>query len=160
MSRVFVGMILAGALLAVGCVCDAGASRTDKTLVAWVTLDDLAQQGGRALTIQSGDRFDAIVFGEKARRRWMAGSNFFCRTEDDRDGSPPSACAPAGTESSTSSPTEDASCAWGAARQRRPDARRQRGPRRRAGPGVFVRLETSRSFVYAFGRTGAEEFRR
>ena len=49
----------------------------DKTLVAWVSPANLNQQGGSVLTIQSGDRFDAIVFGERARGKWMAGSNFF-----------------------------------------------------------------------------------
>jgi len=57
---------------------DAG---TSKTLVAWIIPANLTQQGGSVLTIQSGDRFDAIVFGERARGRWMAGSNYFRRTE-------------------------------------------------------------------------------
>jgi len=54
---------------------------TNKTLVAWVSPANLTQQGGSALTIQSGDLFDAVVFGERAGGRWMAGSNFFQRTE-------------------------------------------------------------------------------
>jgi sucrose-6-phosphate hydrolase SacC (GH32 family) len=54
---------------------------TDKTLVAWVLLANLDQQGGSALTIQSGERFDAIVLGERARGKWMAGSDFFRRTQ-------------------------------------------------------------------------------
>ncbi|MFW6162864.1 MAG: LamG-like jellyroll fold domain-containing protein [Planctomycetota bacterium] len=57
---------------------------TDKTLVAWVIPANLTQQGGSVLTIQSGDRFDAIVFGERARARWIAGSNYFRRTEPDQ----------------------------------------------------------------------------
>lgn len=57
---------------------DAG---TSKTLVAWVIPANLTQQGGSVLTIQSGDRFDAIVLGERARGRWMAGSNYFKRTQ-------------------------------------------------------------------------------
>ncbi len=59
---------------------------TNKTLVAWVSLANLNQHGGSVLTIQSGDRFDAIVFGERARGRWMAGSNFFHRTQADQSG--------------------------------------------------------------------------
>ena len=51
---------------------------TDKTLVSWVSLDNLTQRGGSVLTIQYQDKFDAIVFGEKHPVRWMAGSNFFC----------------------------------------------------------------------------------
>jgi hypothetical protein len=52
----------------------------DKSLVAWVSPANFDQQGGSVLTIQSGDRFDAIVIGERARGRWMAGSDFFRRT--------------------------------------------------------------------------------
>jgi len=62
----------------------AHAAKTDKTLVAWVAPANLTQAGGSALTIQSGDQFDGIVFGERARRRWMAGSSFFRRTEKDQ----------------------------------------------------------------------------
>jgi sucrose-6-phosphate hydrolase SacC (GH32 family) len=58
--------------------CTAG---TDKTLVSWVCLADTAQQGGSALTIQSGDRFDGIVFGERVAGKWMAGSEGFARTQ-------------------------------------------------------------------------------
>ncbi|MFH1267918.1 MAG: LamG-like jellyroll fold domain-containing protein [Planctomycetota bacterium] len=54
----------------------------DKTLVAWVYVDDLKQGGGSALTIEDGnDLFDAIVFGERTPGRWMAGSNYFSRTQ-------------------------------------------------------------------------------
>jgi sucrose-6-phosphate hydrolase SacC (GH32 family) len=56
-------------------------AETSKTLVAWAIPANLSQQGGSVLTVQSGDRFDAIVFGERVRGRWMAGSNFFQRTE-------------------------------------------------------------------------------
>jgi len=61
---------------------------TDKTLVAWVIPANLTQRGGSALTIQSGDQFDAIVFGERAAGRWMAGSNFFRRTPANQGGYP------------------------------------------------------------------------
>ena len=54
---------------------------TDKTLVSWVVLDNTTQQGGSALTIQQGSRFDAIVFGERAAGKWMAGSDGFTRTQ-------------------------------------------------------------------------------
>jgi len=67
---------------------------TDKTLVVWVALNDLDQQGGSALTIDDGlGHFDAIVFGEREKGRWMAGSDNFkrtgkeqkaCRVEDSR----------------------------------------------------------------------------
>ncbi len=55
-----------------------------KTLEAWVQLAGLDQQGGGVISIQdlSGTVFDAIVFGEKQARRWMAGSDGFARTRE------------------------------------------------------------------------------
>jgi hypothetical protein len=54
-----------------------------KTLEAWVRLDNLEQRGGGVLSVQTrdGSLFDAIVFGERDPARWMAGSNFFKRTQ-------------------------------------------------------------------------------
>ena len=54
-----------------------------KTLEAWVQLATLDQAGGGVLTIQdlNGVIFDAIVFAEKDPRQWVAGSNFFQRTQ-------------------------------------------------------------------------------
>lgn len=56
----------------------------DKTLVSWVIMDDLDVQKGSILTIDrlSDPTFDAIVFGERQNRRWMAGSGWFDRTQD------------------------------------------------------------------------------
>jgi hypothetical protein len=56
---------------------------TEKTLEAWVQLDSLDQRGGGVLAVQSagGEVFDAIVFGEKEPKRWIAGSDFFRRTQ-------------------------------------------------------------------------------
>lgn len=59
-------------------------STTDKTLVSWVCLANTTQQGGSALTIQSYDRFDGIVFGERVAGKWMAGSDGFARTQGDQ----------------------------------------------------------------------------
>ena len=42
-------------------LCGAAVAGTDKTLVSWVCLENTTQQGGSALTIQSGDRFDRIL---------------------------------------------------------------------------------------------------
>ena len=55
----------------------------EKTLEAWVQLDDVRQQGGGVVSIQDlqGDMFDAIVFGEQVPKRWLAGSNSFTRTQ-------------------------------------------------------------------------------
>jgi hypothetical protein len=56
---------------------------TEKTLEAWVQLENLDQRGGGAITIETknGVVFDSIVFGEREPGRWMAGSNGFARTE-------------------------------------------------------------------------------
>ncbi|MFM2211786.1 MAG: hypothetical protein RL639_980 [Verrucomicrobiota bacterium] len=55
-----------------------------KTLEAWVALPTLDQRGGGVLTVESlgGGVFDAIVFGERQKVRWMAGSNNGVRTQD------------------------------------------------------------------------------
>lgn len=56
----------------------------EKTLEAWVSLADLKQGGGAAISLESADghNFDAIVFGERQPRKWMAGSSGFERTRD------------------------------------------------------------------------------
>ncbi|NIP25299.1 MAG: hypothetical protein GWN67_07455 [Phycisphaerae bacterium] len=58
---------------------------TDKTLVVWFAPADLTHRGGSALTIQSGDQFDGIVFGEIQEGKWMAGSDYHKRTERSQD---------------------------------------------------------------------------
>jgi sucrose-6-phosphate hydrolase SacC (GH32 family) len=61
----------------------------DKTLVAWVTAADLVQRGGSVLTLDDhAGHFDGIVLGELVPGKWMAGSNFFQRTEKDQKHSP------------------------------------------------------------------------
>ncbi|MFM7077169.1 MAG: DUF1553 domain-containing protein, partial [Planctomycetaceae bacterium] len=54
-----------------------------KTLEAWVALANLEQRGGGVVAIDTtvGNFFDAIVFGEIEPGRWLAGSDFFNRTE-------------------------------------------------------------------------------
>ncbi len=54
-----------------------------KTLAAWIKLADLDQSGGAPLSVQTtdGNRFDAIVFGEREPKRWMAGSEGYMRTQ-------------------------------------------------------------------------------
>jgi hypothetical protein len=56
---------------------------SEKTLEAWVRVEDLNQQGGGVISVQSSDGvvFDAIVFAEREPKRWMAGSNGFSRYE-------------------------------------------------------------------------------
>ncbi len=54
----------------------------EKTLEAWVQLSHLEQGGGGVISVQTldGTTFDAIVFGERESKKWMAGSNGFVRT--------------------------------------------------------------------------------
>ncbi len=56
----------------------------EKTLEVWVKLADTTQRGGGAMSVQTldGAEFDAIVFAERDRQQWMAGSNGFARTRD------------------------------------------------------------------------------
>ncbi len=56
----------------------------EKTLEAWVALANLQQGGGAAISIESNDgsTFDAIVFGERQPKKWVAGSDGFQRTRD------------------------------------------------------------------------------
>jgi hypothetical protein len=56
----------------------------EKTLEAWVALDRLDQRGGGVMSVETldGGVFDAIVFGERQPKRWLAGSNGYVRTFD------------------------------------------------------------------------------
>lgn len=55
----------------------------EKTLEVRVQLDTLDQSGGGAISLQTpgGGIFDAIVYAEREKRQWMAGSNGFVRTD-------------------------------------------------------------------------------
>lgn len=55
----------------------------EKTLEAWVRIRNLNQRGGGVISVQGrdGNRFDAIVYGEREPKRWMAGSDRFVRYE-------------------------------------------------------------------------------
>jgi hypothetical protein len=58
----------------------------DKTLVVWTAPANLSQLGGSALTIDDlAGNFDAIVFGEVAKTKWMAGSDNLQRTEKEQN---------------------------------------------------------------------------
>lgn len=61
-----------------------GLDLKEKTLEVLVSLSDLNQKGGGAMTVQDspGVIFDSIVFAERANQEWMAGSNNFARTQD------------------------------------------------------------------------------
>lgn len=55
-----------------------------KTLEARVQLATLDQSGGGVISVQSenGGIFDSIVFAERRKNEWLAGSNVFARTLD------------------------------------------------------------------------------
>ena len=83
-------LVCFAAVLAFSCVVFPAHSAEpgEKTLVSWVTLDEGEYSAGTALTLQRGPEFDGIVFGEVREKTWMAGSNFFERTQRDQDYSP------------------------------------------------------------------------
>lgn len=56
---------------------------SEKTLEAWVSLANLDQRGTGVITVESDDgaQFDSIVFSEMDPRVWLAGSDFFQRTQ-------------------------------------------------------------------------------
>ncbi|MFH1922627.1 MAG: LamG-like jellyroll fold domain-containing protein [Planctomycetota bacterium] len=83
-------LVLAVVLSAASVACGGqGTAIHEKTLVAWVYLENTTQRGGSALTLIDGEEhFDAIVFGEKTPGKWMAGSDFFRRTQDDQSSYP------------------------------------------------------------------------
>lgn len=78
--------VMTGILVAVGAVAWAAkAAAADKTLVSWVRLANTTQRGGSALTVQCGEQFDGIVFGEIAPGTWMAGSENYVRTQRNQE---------------------------------------------------------------------------
>ena len=85
-SLIGAAKIEGGALvLAGGCAITAPLSRPlrEKSLEVVVLLENLEQRGGGAMTVQTldGSVFDSVVFAEQAPGEWLAGSNFFQRTE-------------------------------------------------------------------------------
>ncbi|HEX2746458.1 MAG TPA: GH32 C-terminal domain-containing protein [Verrucomicrobiales bacterium] len=67
----------------------------EKTLVTWAAPANLTQRGGSALSLDDDhDHFDGIVFGELAPGKWMAGSDFFRRTEKNQVSFPPETAGP------------------------------------------------------------------
>ncbi len=55
----------------------------EKTFEVWVKLNTLEQRGGGAISLETKDGivFDAVVFGEREPKKWMAGSNNFTRSK-------------------------------------------------------------------------------
>lgn len=60
-----------------------GADLSNKTLVSWVSLDDIEQFGGSALTLDGlgSGVYDGLVYGGLAAYNWEAGSNGNLRTQ-------------------------------------------------------------------------------
>ena len=68
---------------------------TDKTLVAWVSPANLTQRGGSVLTLDDQQsHFDGIIFGELSPGKWMAGSDFYRRTQKGQKDSPAETAGP------------------------------------------------------------------
>ncbi len=67
----------------------------DKTLVAWVSPGNLTQQGGSVLTLENPKGvFDAVVFGELQKAKWMAGSDGLRRTQKQQEKYPTETAGP------------------------------------------------------------------
>jgi len=61
----------------------------DKTLVAWVAPADVNRRNGGPLCMDNlSGNFDAITYGEIAPAKWMAGSDWFKRTQRNQNDSP------------------------------------------------------------------------
>jgi len=72
-------------VLAATCCRAATPLLRDKTLVVWAAPADLRQRGGSALSIDDvRSHFDGIIFGELAPGKWMAGSDYFRRSQKDQ----------------------------------------------------------------------------
>jgi sucrose-6-phosphate hydrolase SacC (GH32 family) len=92
--------ILAAAIASAAAFGDEPAPRKawslrDKTFVAWASPANTFQRGGSVITIQEpGKAFDALVFGEIAPGRWMAGSEYFRRSSREQDAWPQESADP------------------------------------------------------------------
>jgi sucrose-6-phosphate hydrolase SacC (GH32 family) len=59
--------------------CATKSFNTDKTLVSWVTIDNMVAGGGSILTLQDGELFDGIILSEQGDS-WIAGREYGRRT--------------------------------------------------------------------------------
>ena len=61
-----------------------GNTISEKTLMAWVQIEDLAVVSGSPISLNdnSGNFFDGIVYAERQANRFMSGSDNFNRTDD------------------------------------------------------------------------------
>jgi hypothetical protein len=60
----------------------------EKSLEAWLYVDDLNQRGGGVIGIEGikEHAFDSVVLGEASQKRWLAGSDHFRRTKQTEGG--------------------------------------------------------------------------
>jgi len=92
--------VLAAMIVSTAAIGDEPAPRKawtlgDKTFVAWASPANTFQRGGSVITIQEpGKAFDALVFGELAAGRWMAGSEGFRRSTHDQNSWPQESADP------------------------------------------------------------------
>lgn len=65
-----------------------------KTLVAWVSLDDLDQKGVGIMSLLNMPEWDGIVYGELDPRKWMGGSHGYTRTQKEQSTYPAETAGP------------------------------------------------------------------
>jgi len=88
-------LLLGGILVLEKPMLKAAEPLRDKTLVSWASPANLTQRGGSVLTLEkSGGIFDAIVLGEIAPSKWMAGSDSFKRTKQQQEDFPAETASP------------------------------------------------------------------
>jgi Tfp pilus assembly protein PilE len=61
-----------------------GPTITNKTLVSYLSLDNLNVRSGSGITLDAvnSDKFDGVIYAEREVKRWMSGSSSFSRTQD------------------------------------------------------------------------------
>lgn len=73
-----------------------GRALTNKTLVAWCTLDNPAvRYSGSVLSAKDGGKVDGIVYAERTTNQWMNGSDNWRRTPGNNDGAAETSADPA-----------------------------------------------------------------
>ena len=90
MRIITIGLVVIGTIIGASTAkAEAKSVIKDKTLVVWVAPADLNQRGGSALTLDDmASHFDGIIFGELARGKWMAGSDYHRRSRKDQKANP------------------------------------------------------------------------
>lgn len=73
-------ILLAGFALTLILMSCAPTVSTDKTLIAWVELNDLSVTGGSVITLQNGEEYDGIILTGEENPVWTVGSSEPSRT--------------------------------------------------------------------------------